>query len=124
MKKTLQQRAQALGVADAYWDVDGHYHPIDEAILTYFIESLMRQDTAIQSSRQNNRFDRVKVLPVNSKQTLPLDVVVSEYRLVDERQVIVEQTQKNSLQALSLPALDSGYYTLEMVDVNGNFQRW
>lgn len=101
----IPQRAKQLGIADAYWDVDGTRHHIDENTLRYFIAAL--------DNTQNTPadFSEVRVLCANTTQALTFSYAVDEYTLTDEQQRVIKHASIGS-DTLHLPELASGYYTL------------
>ncbi len=118
-KTSIQQRAKAMGIADAYWDVDGHYHEIDTQILNYFIAALTLPE---ETKEATDTFDAVHVIPAGSPQTLALGDTINRYVIYDEAQQVVQKACQ-TVDELAVPALSAGYYTLLLIGKQLR-QRW
>lgn len=132
--ENIRQRAKALGIAEAYWDVEGNYHHIDEDILRYFVKAFAQSEQiSAQTADKQPVFDDVRVIDADAPQTLHFSAPVSAWHLSDERQSLViehhEQTATTSAtsattapkisNSLDLPALPFGYYSLRINTTDG-----
>lgn len=109
------QRAEKLGIALNHYDIDGNLIYATEESLAYFTELLQPK----AHKKSTSYFDDVVVLKANNPQhyvlsRLSLSPQTISYQLTDEQgQKYVEKQQK-SAEKLDLPALDYGYYLLEI----------